>query len=81
MCQKAELKEIVYREMEGTAGSPKVRGFVLEKKTELWNKEKVFSLHLMGSGECLGVPGSLRSHMGMKTVDSSLDDLGNVLSN
>ena len=35
----------------------------------------------MGGGECLGVPGNLRSHMGMKTVDSALDDLGKVLSN
>ena len=51
------------------------------KKTELWNKEKVFTLHLMGGGECLGVPGNLTSHMGMKTVDSALDDLGKVLSN
>ena len=42
MCQKAELKEIVYREMEGTAGSPKVRGFVLEKNRTLEQRKSVF---------------------------------------
>lgn len=49
MCQKAELKEIVYREMEGTAGSPKVRGFVLEKKNRTLEQRK--SVFIAPDGE------------------------------